>query len=163
MSLFPNHGARGALTPEQAAHLAAAMVRPDLTPKCRDLLTDLHRKSRHWAFTPKQAEAVRKIAEAPPRPDYAAINAAALARLPDVLARLLPGGRVVRGEYECADLRGGKGTSLRVNMKTGRWADFAVAGTKGGDPVSLAAALTSLPAAEAAHALARMLGMGDGR
>jgi hypothetical protein len=48
--------------------------------------------------------------------------------------------------------------SFRVNLRTGRWADFAT-GDAGGDPVSLAAYLSGTGQAEAARALADMLGV----
>ena len=93
--------------------------------------------------------------------DFAAINSAALARLPEVLARLLPGGRVVGPEWHAGSLRGDPGDSLRVRMRgerAGRWADFAT-GEKGGDPVSLAAAVARTQQIEGAKQLARMLGI----
>ena len=98
------------------------------------------------------------------RIDFAAINRAALARLPDILHRWLPDGRVEGHEYVArnptrADCRPG---SFKINLRTGRWADFAT-GDKGGDPVSLAAYLADCGQAEAARELARMLGVpGDG-
>jgi hypothetical protein len=93
--------------------------------------------------------------------DFAAINSAALARLPEVLARLLPGGRAVGPEWHAGSLRGDPGDSLRVRMRgerAGRWADFAT-GEKGGDPVSLAAAVARTRQIEGARQLARMLGI----
>ena len=93
--------------------------------------------------------------------DFAAINSAARARLPEVLARLLPGGRVVGPEWHAGSLRGDPGDSLRVRMRgerAGRWADFAT-GEKGGDPVSLAAAVARTRQIEGAKQLARMLGI----
>jgi putative DNA primase/helicase len=96
-----------------------------------------------------------------PRPDFEAINAAALARLPDVLARLLPGGRLIGREWTCGSLAGEPGASCKVNIATGRWADFATA-ERGGDPISLAAAVWKTSQGEAARRLAHMLGM-EGR
>ena len=96
-----------------------------------------------------------------PTLDFAAINSAALMRLPDVLARLLPGGRAVGPEWHAGSLRGETGDSLRVRMhgeRAGRWADFAT-GEKGGDPVSLAAAVARTRQIEGAKQLARMLGI----
>ena len=49
--------------------------------------------------------------------------------------------------------------SFSVNMRTGRWADFAT-GDRGGDVVSLAAYLHGLRQGEAARKLADMLGLG---
>ncbi len=92
--------------------------------------------------------------------DFAAINAAALARLPDILRRWLPDGRVEGGEYVArnptrADRRAG---SFKINLRTGQWADFAT-GDRGGDPVSLAAYLAGVGQGEAARELAGMLGV----
>ena len=92
--------------------------------------------------------------------DFTGINRAALANLPSLLNRWLPDGRVVGHEYEArnptrSDRRPG---SFRVNVTTGKWADFAT-GDKGGDVVSLAAYLSGTGQAEAARALADMLGV----
>lgn len=97
------------------------------------------------------------------RPDFAAINAAALDRLPEILARWLPDGRIVGREYVARnptrpDRRPG---SFKVNLETGKWADFAT-GDRGGDPVSLAAYLAGYRQGEAARRLAAMLGIGRG-
>ena len=92
--------------------------------------------------------------------DFVAVRRAALARLPDLLARWLPDGRRAHGEW-CAknptraDRRRG---SFSVNVRSGRWADFAT-GDKGGDPISLAAYLFGLSQVDAARKLARMLGL----
>jgi hypothetical protein len=96
--------------------------------------------------------------------DFAAVNRAALARLPDILARWLPGGRRVGHEHVARnptrdDRRPG---SFKVNLVTGAWCDFAT-GDKGGDPVSLTAYLDGCLQSEAARRLARMLGLGWGR
>ena len=92
--------------------------------------------------------------------DFAAVNRAALGRLPDILARWLPGGRIEGREYVVKnpkrhDQRPG---SFKVNLATGRWADFAT-GDKGGDPISLAAYLAGASQVEAARRLALMLGL----
>lgn len=99
--------------------------------------------------------------------DFTRINCAALARLPDILARWLPGGRIEGTEYVAlnprrADRRPG---SFKVNLKTGQWADFAIESARGRDVVSLAAYLGGIGQVEAAERLAAMLGMGgrDGR
>ncbi len=94
------------------------------------------------------------------RLDFDAINRAGLASLPALLRRWLPDGRQVGREYLArnprrADKRAG---SFKVNTRTGRWADFAT-GDAGGDVVSLAAYLSSTGQAEAARALADMLGV----
>jgi hypothetical protein len=48
--------------------------------------------------------------------------------------------------------------SFRVNLRTGRWADFAT-GDRGGDLVSLAAFLFDLDQTTAARRLASMVGV----
>jgi hypothetical protein len=93
-------------------------------------------------------------------PDFARINMAALPALPALCARWLPGGKRVGREYIAlnptrADKRAG---SFKVNLQTGRWADFAT-GDKGSDAVSLAAYLFGLRQSEAARRLADALGI----
>lgn len=95
------------------------------------------------------------------RIDFEAVNAAALASLPALCARWLPDGRRSGQEWIARnpkrdDRRPG---SFKVNLATGRWADFALADARGGDPVSLAAYLTGSSQAEAAARLAAMLGV----
>jgi putative DNA primase/helicase len=94
--------------------------------------------------------------------DFEAVNRAALARLPALLAHLLPGGRRIGREWVCGNLRGEPGRSCRVNLATGRWADFAT-GERGGDPVSLYAAILRARQSEAARRLAELLGVEGGR
>jgi hypothetical protein len=82
--------------------------------------------------------------------DFAAINQAALAAFPAVLARILPGGKRVGAEIVAlnprrVDRRLG---SFKVNRFNGRWCDF----------VSLAY-LEGVSQGEAARRLARMLGL----
>ena len=94
------------------------------------------------------------------RRDFSGINRAALASLPALLRRWLPDGRLMGHEYTArnptrADRRLG---SFRINVNSGRWSDFAT-GDKGGDVVSLAAYLSGAGQAEAARALADMLGV----
>ena len=93
------------------------------------------------------------------RLDFPAINSAALSALPAILNRLAPGGTIRAGEWEGRNPRRAdrKPGSFKVNMRSGRWADFAT-GDSGGDPVSLVAFLTGLGQAEAARKLAIMLG-----
>ena len=93
------------------------------------------------------------------QPDFDAINRAALTVLPALLLRWLPGGRTEGAEYVARnptrhDRRLG---SFKINLRTGRWADFAT-GDKGGDVVSLIAYLTGTGQGEAARRLATMLG-----
>jgi hypothetical protein len=141
--------------------LAAALARADLSAPVRAFLLDVERQAARRPLTVRQMQAVQRILDASSRPDFAAVNRAALARLPEVLARLLPGGRAVGAEWRAGSLRGEAGESLRVRLhgdRAGRWCDFAT-GEKGGDPVSLAAAVAAIPQDEAARRLARMLGL----
>ena len=94
------------------------------------------------------------------RLDFTAINATALPVLPAILNRLAPGGTIRAGEWEGRNPRRAdrKPGSFKVNVRSGRWADFAT-GDSGGDPVSLVAFLTGLGQADAARKLADMLGV----
>jgi hypothetical protein len=96
--------------------------------------------------------------------DFAIINQRSLAILPSLLPRWLPGGRVVGTEYlglnpHRSDHHLG---SFRINLRTGRWADFALDGARGGDAVSLFAYITGIGQVEAARRLAVMLGVVSG-
>ena len=93
--------------------------------------------------------------------DFARVNRAALAVLPALLARWLPGGRTEGAEYVVlnpprADRRPG---SFRINTRTGCWADFAIRGARGGDVVSLADYLGDVRQVLPAARLAAMLGI----
>ena len=71
--------------------------------------------------------------------DYARINQGALTALPALLMRWLPGGVVTGHEYTVcnpkrADHRPG---SFKINLYTGKWADFALPDAKGGDVAAL--------------------------
>ena len=63
--------------------------------------------------------------------------------------------RIPRLNPNRADRRPG---SFSINVRTGRWCDFAT-GDRGGDPVSLAAYLFNLSQVDAARRLAGMLGL----
>ena len=94
---------------------------------------------------------------------FSKINMAALPALPALCARWMPDGKRIGREYVArnptrADRRAG---SFKVNLQTGRWADFAT-GDKGGDAVSLAAYLFGLRQSEAARRLADALGISEG-
>jgi hypothetical protein len=97
------------------------------------------------------------------RVDFAAINRAALAAFPALVARWLPEGRRRGQEWIARNPRrfDRQPGSFKVNLTTGRWADFALtaANASGGDPVSLAAYLAGMTQVEAARSIARMLGL----
>jgi hypothetical protein len=94
------------------------------------------------------------------RIDFAEVNRAALGDIRGVLARFLPGGKVVRREYvvrnpKRSDRHLG---SFSINMTTGKWSDFAT-GDGGGDIIALVAYLKDISQYEAAKGLSRMLGV----
>lgn len=82
-------------------------------------------------------------------------EAFAASLLPDAerhVSAWLPGGKRRGREYVIGNLRGDPGDSLCINLETGRWADFA-AGDKGGDLLSLYAAIRGIKQLEAAREL----------
>ncbi len=94
------------------------------------------------------------------RIDFERVNLRALANATAVVRGLLPEGRLEGHEYVARnplrpDRRLG---SFKVNVSTGRWADFAT-GDGGGDLVSLAAFVSGLPQREAAIRLAESMGV----
>jgi putative DNA primase/helicase len=92
--------------------------------------------------------------------DFDAINRAALAACPDLLQQWFPAGRVHGREFHIGNLRGDRGESLRINLDTGLWADFAAGhDAKGRDLVALRAKMLGIPQPEAAREVAEELGM----
>ena len=97
---------------------------------------------------------------APRRIAFRRIADAALARAPEIVGRWLPDGRREGSEWVAknptrADHRPG---SFKVNLRTGRWGDFAT-DDKGGDLVALAAFVFRLDMGEAARRVAEMVGI----
>ena len=91
---------------------------------------------------------------------FAAVSAASLPHLPTLLQHWLPDGRAIGGEWIARnptrnDRRPG---SFKINMSTGRWADFAT-NDAGGDVVSLFAYLNGLSQLEAARTLIAKWGL----
>lgn len=92
--------------------------------------------------------------------DFARVARMALSQAPGILRRWLPDGRLYGKEYVACnpcriDQRPG---SFRINIESGRWADFAT-GDAGGDLVSLAAYLYGLTQVDACRRMAQMLGV----
>ncbi len=88
------------------------------------------------------------------------VNAAALRHSVAVVQGLLPDGRREGAEWVArnplrADRRAG---SFKVNLRTGKWGDFAT-GDKGGDLVSLSAYVAGVSQREAAIRLAESVGV----
>ena len=96
--------------------------------------------------------------------DFDAINSAALAALPAVLARVLPSGKAVHKEWVALNprRRDKNPGSFKVNRYNGKWCDFAT-GDKGGDSISLVAYVEGVSQSEAARLLSEMLGLGEAR
>ena len=92
--------------------------------------------------------------------NFAVVNDAALVALPSLVRRWLPDGHTEGREYVARNpLRADKKPgSFKINMSSGKWADFAT-GDAGGDVVSLAAFLAGTGQVEAARNLANMLGV----
>ena len=92
--------------------------------------------------------------------DFTEVKVAALADIRGVLGRFLPGGEVIRGEYVALNPRrvDRHRGSFRVNLASGKWADFAT-GDRGGDLIALIAFLEKISQLEAARLLANMLGI----
>lgn len=95
---------------------------------------------------------------------FAAVRDASIAVLPSLLRRWLPDGKVRGREFVAknptrVDKRAG---SFQINLRTGRWIDFATS-DKGGDPVSLYAYLAGLSQGEACRELAAELGIDASR
>ena len=92
--------------------------------------------------------------------DFMRINKLALSFLPNILSRWLPDGKKQGNEWVALNptrIDKSKG-SFKVNMQTGKWADFAT-GDKGSDIISLASYLTQTTQTEALLNLAKMLGV----
>lgn len=95
-----------------------------------------------------------------PRIQFKALADALLARADTLVPAWLPGGAQRGHEYACGSLAGGKGDSCSVNLTTGAWADFST-DEKGGDLVSLYAAVHGLSMGKAAVQVARDEGLED--
>jgi hypothetical protein len=72
------------------------------------------------------------------RVSFQAISAAALVHLPALVRRWLPDGRRQGHEWVSRNptRNDRKPGSFKINLRSGRWADFAT-GAKGGDVISL--------------------------
>ncbi|GEP12011.1 DUF5906 domain-containing protein [Methylobacterium gnaphalii] len=74
-----------------------------------------------------------------------------LDRARQLLQHMYPDGVIFGDEFCIGSIDGKKGQSLKVNLKTGVWADFNVPRHKGGDLISLRAARDNVSYAEAAR------------
>lgn len=92
--------------------------------------------------------------------DFHAINSEALRVLPALVGRWLPQGHRMGREWVALNPRRGDEHigSFRINLDTGRWADFAT-DDRGGDPISLLAFLNDCSQLDAARDLGAMFGL----
>ena len=95
--------------------------------------------------------------------NFQKINNVALSNVHVLLERWLPDGQMRGQEYVARNPKRSdqKAGSFTINIRSGKWADFAT-GDKGGDVISLAAYLSSSTQYEAALNLAVMLGVHHG-
>lgn len=89
--------------------------------------------------------------------DFATLAAQLLAKSRSLLLTWFPQGKLRGHEFLIGDLSGNPGESLSINVDTGKWADFST-GDKGGDLISLYAAVHNLTQGEAAKQLEESTG-----
>lgn len=89
--------------------------------------------------------------------DFEGLASALLARAGEFMTTWLPGGHMEGREYCCGDIHGGPGNSMKVNLSTGAWADFA-GDIKGGDLISLFGQIENIKNGDAAKRLADQIG-----
>lgn len=89
--------------------------------------------------------------------DFEGLGRDLVGRARELLPDWLPGGRMVGREYTCGSIHGEEGDSLKVNVNTGKWADFSST-EKGGDLISLYAAIKNIGQGDAAKDLADWVG-----
>ncbi len=90
---------------------------------------------------------------------FARVHEQALPFLPAILHRILPQGKTIGPEYVALNPHRVDAAlgSFKINLRTGKWADFAVSAS-GGDVTSLVAYVLGLSQSEAAKAVLRMIG-----
>lgn len=89
--------------------------------------------------------------------DFEGLAAALLCHSRLLIPLWLPGGSMRGHEYTCGSVRGGPGASFSVNIDTGRWADFADDALRGGDLISLYAAIEGIGQGESAKRLSSQI------
>ena len=91
---------------------------------------------------------------------FARIAFVALGNADAIVRRWLPDGHHEGREWSALNPRRGdrRRGSFKINLRTGKWADFAT-GERGGDLIALAAFLFGVSQAEAAKRVAEMLGI----
>lgn len=84
--------------------------------------------------------------------DFDEINAKLIGDAEGYCHRWLAGGKVKSGQYRIGGIDGSLGSSMSINLRTGQWYDHAT-DDKGGDLISLYAAVNNLTQIEAAKEL----------
>jgi putative DNA primase/helicase len=92
--------------------------------------------------------------------DFADVARSALTQSRTLLPRWLPGGRIDGHEFKAGSVQGEKGSSLSINLNTGQWADFST-DEKGGDLISLFAAIRGMKQIDSMKDVAEQIGMGN--
>ena len=108
---------------------------------------------------PRHANGAGSSPPARERIDFEALKHELLLQAETLVPEWLPGGRKEGAEWKCESLEGGQGRSCSVNLRTGQWADFAHEGEKGGDLISLYAAISDLDQLGAARELVARYGL----
>lgn len=84
--------------------------------------------------------------------DFQQVSSELLSRALPLLESWFPAGKLRGSEFQVGSLDGEPGGSLSINIKTGKWADFAT-GEKGGDLIALYAKIHNINNLEAARRL----------
>ncbi len=92
--------------------------------------------------------------------DFDGLNRALLAKAREILPALLPNGKFRGHEYCCASILGGDGDSFKVNIETGKWAEFS-GDDRGHDLISLYAKINEISNGEAFRQLSEIYGFDD--
>ena len=88
------------------------------------------------------------------------VRNAALNSCPAILYELLPGGQARGAQYATSGLTGGQGNSLKVNLRSGRWGEWAASPPiTGGDIISLYAKVKGMPYGQAERELSERFGI----
>lgn len=90
--------------------------------------------------------------------DFKDLNDRILLSFTSFISDLLPGGKMTGREYVCGSVSGGPGGSFSVNSRTGIWCEFAGGHLKGGDLISLYAAVKGIGQADAFKELCKQYG-----
>lgn len=85
--------------------------------------------------------------------DFKSLGLSLLNQAANILPELLPGGSLVGDKWKCGDAYGNKGNSFTLDIRTGKWKDFADAEAVGSDIIALYAFQQKCSMLEAAQFL----------